>query len=321
MLARRLCRGLPVFALQVALAQPPPATEEEAGRLRSRAAAAEKLPLRRTELTVRPPADGFALDFTSSAAFAANGAIYLLQRGDKADPILAVSPAGEVLRSWGRGMFTIPHSIRLDPHGNVWTVDAASSAVYKFSPQGNTLLEIQVGGQPANHPSAFKGTTDIAFAPDGRLFISDGYANARILEYTAKGKRIREWGKHGTGPGEFHLPHGLTIDPQGILYVADRENGRIQRFTLEGKYLSEWNGFGKTFCITARGGAIWIGTQPRNLPNGAPGWLMKLDPRTGALLGVVESNGHHSVDANARGEPITGVRPDKVLFFRRDDRR
>ncbi|MEZ5356094.1 MAG: 6-bladed beta-propeller [Bryobacteraceae bacterium] len=319
-MTRWLSLGLLISA---AAAQPPPATEEEAAQLRARAAAAPKLPLTLTELHVAAPASGWALDFSSSVAVGKGSTIYLLQRGEKADPVIAVdSKTGKVLRSWGKGMFEIPHSIRLDAKGNVWTVDAASSVVYQFTPEGKKLREIRVGGQPADHRSAFKGTADIAFAPDGRIFIADGYANARILEYSADGKRVREWGKHGVGPGEFYLPHGLTIDAKGTLYVADRENGRIQKFDLRGKYLGEWNGYGKTFCITWRpsesaDGAIWIGTQPRNLPNGAPGWLMKLDPRTGALLGAVESPGHHSIDVTLAGELFTGVRPDKVLYFRR----
>jgi sugar lactone lactonase YvrE len=209
----------------------------------------------------------------------------------------------------------MPHSIRIDPEGNVWTVDAQSSVVLKFTPEGGKLLAIAVGGQPASN-SPFCGTTDIAFAPHGRIFISDGYANARILEYTAAGKRVRQWGTAGTGPGEFHLPHGIAVDEDGILYVADRENGRIQRFDLDGRFLGEWSGLGKTFSLKMSAGALWIGTQPRNEPNGAPGWLMKVDRRTGKVLGVVESTGHHSIEATPDGELLTGSRPDQVLWFR-----
>ena len=91
---------------------------------------------------------------------------------------------GRILRTWGKGLYKIPHSIRVDPAGNVWTTDAASSMVYKFSREGKKLVEISVGGLPVAPRSEFCGTTDIAFASGGRIFISDGYANARILEYT-----------------------------------------------------------------------------------------------------------------------------------------
>ena len=110
---------------------------------------------------------------------------------------------------------------------------------------------------------------------------------------------------------------GLTIDREGIIYVADRENGRIQRFDLEGRYLGEWNDLGKTFSITVTpGGDLWIGTQPHNVANGVEPWLVKVDRKTGKIIGCVESKGHHSVDVNSDGEPLTGARPDKVVWFR-----
>jgi len=124
----------------------------------------------------------------SWVAIGRNGSIYLLQRGDKANPIIVLDRSGKMTRSWGKGMYTMPHSIRIDPAGNVWTTDAASSMVYKFSPEGKKLLQIEVGGQPSPC-DGFCSVTDIAFAPNGNLYISDGYRNARILEYTPEGQK------------------------------------------------------------------------------------------------------------------------------------
>jgi DNA-binding beta-propeller fold protein YncE len=290
--------------------------EEQAAQLRALAAQAPRLALERTEMSVQPPSAAWALGMVSSVAVDSKGLIYILQRGDKADPVIVTGRDGRVLKSWGRGLYKIPHSIRIDPKGNVWTTDAASSMVYEFSPEGKKLLEISVGGLPESPRSAFCGTTDIAFAANGRIFISDGYANARILEYTAEGRRVREWGSPGTGPGQFHLPHGIAIDESGVVYVADRENGRIERFDLQGKFLGEWPNLGKTFSLTISGGALWIGTQPRNQPNGSPGWLLKIDRKTGEVLGAAESSGHHAVAVAASGELFTGTQPDKVLWFR-----
>jgi len=293
-----------------------PTPEAEEARLRATIAASPKLPLDPGELKLIPPRADWAVDMVSSTSSDGKGTIYLLQRGDKADPVLAVNREGKLLRSWGKGMFKIPHSIRVDPQGNVWTVDAASSMIYQFTPEGKKLLEISVGGQPEGR-SEFRGTADLTFAPGGRIFVADGYGNARIIEYARDGKRVREWGKHGTGPGEFVVPHGITAGSDGILYVADRENGRIQRFDLDGHYKGEWTHLGKTFSITmTRQGELYIGTQPRNKPNGSPGWLVKVDPKTGKALGHVESNGHHSVEF-ASGDLFTGQRPDKVLWFRK----
>jgi hypothetical protein len=269
------------------------------------------LPLTQTHLPVRSE-----IGFPSSVAAAPNGEIYLLQRGLAADPIVVIDRSGKVLRQWGKGLFKIPHSIRLAPDGMVWTVDAASSQIRKFTPFGQLLLTIEVGGQPATK-SDFNGTADISFAPNGHLFIADGYGNARVLEYTPTGERLRQWGSPGLGPGQFHLPHGIAVDSDGIVYVADRENGRIQRFTPDGKFLNAFVGNGKTFSLTITDGALWIGSQPLDQPNGTPGWLKKLDRHTGALLGVVDSPGHHSVDVTADGEIFTAVRPDRLLWFKR----
>jgi DNA-binding beta-propeller fold protein YncE len=278
---------------------------------------AQRLPLQPSEFPIQPPSAGWAIEMVSSVAVDPSGAIYLLQRGAKADPVIVADRQGRILRSWGKGLYKIPHSIRVDPNGDLWTVDAGSSMVYKFTREGKKLLEIDVGGLPVAPRSEFCGTTDIAFAPGGRILISDGYANARILEYNTAGKRIREWGMPGTGPGQFRLPHGIAIDRDGIVYVADRENGRIQRFSLEGRYIGEWGDLGKTFSLKITpAGDLWIGTQPRNVPNGSEGWIVKVDRRTGKVLGAMQSGGTHSIEVNPEGEPMTGVRPDKVFWFR-----
>jgi hypothetical protein len=158
--------------------------------------------------------------------------------------------------------------------------------------------------------STFNGTTDIAFGPNGRLFISDGYGNARVLEYSPDGKRVREWGKPGTGPGEFKLPHSIQIDENGVVYVADRENGRIQKFDLNGKFLGEIAGLGRTYSLKLVGNVLWAGMQQLNEPTGAPGWVVKLDRNTGKMLGhlnVPDKGGLYSMEQTESGEPITGL--------------
>ena len=151
----------------------------------------------------------------------------------------------------------------------------------------------------------------MAFAGDGHLFISDGYRNARILEYTADGKKVNEWGRAGTGPGEFRLPHSIQIDERGVIYVADRENGRIQRFDRSGKFLGEWTQYGKTFGLALDGNAIWLSTIPRG-PNSAPGWMIKIDRNNGTLLGYVDSQGNHGMAVMKSGELLLGPGPDQI---------
>jgi hypothetical protein len=195
-------------------------TDEGAAKLRALIEASPKLRLEQTDLAIRLPKGQEPGMVSWLARDNKTGLTWLIQRGNKADPVIAVDKEGRVLRSFGKGLYTIPHAIQLDPVGNVWTVDAGSSTVIKFSANGKKLLDIDVGGQPIAALSAFGGATDVAFAPNGRIFISDGYANARILEYTADGKKVRAWGSAGSGPGQFHLPHSIVIDENNILSLC-----------------------------------------------------------------------------------------------------
>jgi DNA-binding beta-propeller fold protein YncE len=295
------------------------AAEAQATELRAIVGRATKLPLERTDIVPKPPTAGWAVGVVSWIAIGRDGLVYLLQRGDKADPIVVIDREGRVIRSWGKGLYVMPHAIRLDPSGNVWTTDAASSTVYKFTAAGKKLLEISVGGQPSPCRNNFCGTTDVAFARDGHVFISDGYANARILEYSADGRKLREWGEPGSGPGQFRLPHSIQIDERDVIYVADRENGRVQRFDRNGEFLGEWPKYGKTFSVTLQGQALWLGTQQRNEANLSPGWLMKIDRATGDVLGYVEVTGVHGMDALDNGELLASPGPNAATpqWFRR----
>jgi DNA-binding beta-propeller fold protein YncE len=299
---------------------PPPATEIQAAELRALIRSSPRLPLRMTPLAVQVPVPDWTTDYVSSAAASRDGTIYILHRNPKLDPVVAMDGNGRILRSWGRGLYTNPHSIRIDSDGNLWTVDSGSSVVLKFSPQGKQLLRFEIGELPASARGS-RGAADITFARGGRIFIADGYGNARILEYNAEGRRVREWGSAGTGPGQFNLPHGLTA-LDGVIYVADRQNGRIQYFNLEGRYLGEWTHLGKTFSITTGpDGNLWIGTHPRNVANEAEGWLVKVERTTGKVLGYVDSPGLHSVDVSARGDVLSDPgrgNPNRVLWFRRE---
>ena len=266
---------------------------------------------------VKPPAVGWESGAVSWVAVDGQGSIYEIQRGDKADPILVLDREGKVLRSWGEGDFKIPHSIRIDPTGNVWTVDAGSSTVIKYSPLGEKLMTFTVGEQPENGGS-FNGSTDVAFAPNGHIFIADGYGNARVLEYTPDGKKVKQWGRPGTGPGEFRLPHAIQIDEKGTVYVADRENSRIEKFDLDGNFLGEIPYLGRIYSLKLVGGVLWASMGPFNQPPGSPGWVLKLDRNTGKILGhldVLEPRGAHSIEQTPSGEPLITL-GNELLWFK-----
>ena len=142
------------------------------------------LAMERVEITVP-----MKLGMISAMAGDKDGNIYILHRPKDGDPIVVVDGSGKIVRSFGRGLYTIPHSIHVDSQGNIWTTDANTSKVYKFSPEGKQLLTIEVGEIP-NPDRPFCSVTGIAFPKSGHILISDGYCNARILEYTQDGKRI-----------------------------------------------------------------------------------------------------------------------------------
>jgi hypothetical protein len=282
--------------------------------------AAPKLPLEQTDLIIKLP-EGQDLGMVSwMARDPKTGVTWLIQRGDKVDPVIAIDTQGRILHSFGKGLYKIPHAIRLDPEGNIWTVDAGSSTIIKFNPNGEKLLQIDVGGQPERSQSVFRGTTDIAFAPKGRIFISDGYANARILEYTADGRKIREWGSPGSGLKQFNLPHSVVVDEDNILYVADRENGRITKFNLDGKFIGVIPNLGRIYSLKLGAKAtLWAGIQPLSEPPGSPGWIVELDRKTGKILGyvpVTEGLGLHCVEDAGNGQPMADL-GNKVVWFER----
>jgi DNA-binding beta-propeller fold protein YncE len=253
---------------------------------------------------MKVPAPDWKTGYISAVTVARDGMSYAIHRNLEVDPVLVIDKQGAIVRSWGHGLFTNPHGIRVDDEGNIWTVDSGSSVVLKFSPEGKQLLRFEIGELPQGS-RGFRGAADIAFAPGGRLFIADGYGNARILEYDKTGRRVRQWGTAGTGAGQFNLPHGIA-QRDGVIYVADRQNGRIQRFDLDGRFLGEWNHLGKTFSVSAApDGNLWIGTHPRNVINEAPGWLVNVDRKTGRVLGYIDAGGLHSVDITSAGDVVT----------------
>ena len=162
------------------MAVPLLAQDPDSDLLRSLTKLLPELPANRVELKASPP---LSFEGISAVTTDKQGNVYVIHRPMDGDPVVVLNPQGKVLRSWGKGMFKIPHGIRIDPAGNVWTVDANTSMVYKFSSQGQKLLEISVGDVP--DPSRdFCGATDVAFAQNGRVFVTDGYCNARVIGTT-----------------------------------------------------------------------------------------------------------------------------------------
>jgi sugar lactone lactonase YvrE len=168
-------------------------------------------------------------------------------------PILEFDSSGKLLQSFGAGMFVFPHGIHVDRDGNVWVTDGQGSGgkghqVFKFSPNGKVLMTLGKAGVAGNGPDEFNKPSAVAIAPNGDIFVADGHggdSNARILKFNKDGKFIKTWGKKGTAPGEFDLPHCLAFDSKGRLFVCDRANNRIQIFDQDGNYIAEWTQFSR----------------------------------------------------------------------------
>jgi 6-bladed beta-propeller len=229
--------------------------------------------------------------------------IYVFTR--EKPPIQVYSPDGKLLRSWGSDTIDTAHHIKIDKLGNIWLADIGHHVVRKYSPEGKVLLTIGIPGEFGEDERRLKMPTDMAIAPNGDVFISDGYGNNRIVHCDANGKFIKQWGKMGTGANDFSLPHAIEIDSKGRLYVADRNNVRVQVYSQEGKLLDSWNNLIVPwgFCINEKD-EIWVcGSSPmpwredpkyKGAPLGCPPFdqlLLKLNPQGKVLQLVVFPKG------------------------------
>ncbi len=178
--------------------------------------------------------------------------VFLICRGDH--PVIVYDREGRFVRSWGEGEFTYrTHGITIGPDNAVYCTDDGNHTVRKFTPEGKLLLTLGTMNTPSDtgydgkdyltirRPGGpFNRPTNVAIAPRGELYISDGYGNCRVHQFSPRGELKRSWGVPGAGPGQFHLPHGIAVAADGRVFVCDRENDRIQIFSPDGEYLTEW---------------------------------------------------------------------------------
>lgn len=192
---------------------------------------------------------------------------------------------GAFLRSIGEGLFTHPHGLRIDDDDKLWTTDDGSHLVLKQSSAGRVLLVLGRKDVAAESDWLFNQPTDVAFWKNGEVYVADGYGNSRVVQFDREGKFLKAWGKYGTGPGEFNLPHTVAVDSQGKVYVGDRENKRVQIFDAEGNFLTEWTGIGYPYGLfIATDQHVWM-------IDGCYDRIIELD-QSGKILGAVGEPGH-----------------------------
>jgi DNA-binding beta-propeller fold protein YncE len=169
-------------------------------------------------------------------------------------PILHFDATGKLIKSFGSGMFLFPHGIAVDKDDNVWVTDGQARdgkgfQVIEFSPDGKVLMTLGKAGGGTDAPESFNQPNAVAIAPNGDIFVSEGHnpgtGSARIVKFNKDGKFLKQWGQHGSGPGDFEVPHALAFDSRGRLFVGDRGNGRIQIFDQDGKFLEQWKQFSR----------------------------------------------------------------------------
>jgi DNA-binding beta-propeller fold protein YncE len=190
--------------------------------------------------------------------------VYIFNRG--AHPLMVFDQGGKFLTSWGEGLFRRAHGICIGPDDAVYCTDDLDHTVRKFTPEGQLLLTLGVSGRASDtgidgvdyrtirRPGApFNRPTNVALAADGSLYITDGYGNCRVHKFAPDGRLLFSWGEPGSGPGQFHLPHGIAVDREGIVYVADRENSRIQLFGPGGEFLSQWTDVARPMQVLVDG--------------------------------------------------------------------
>lgn len=206
------------------------------------------------------------------AAIDSNDRVYVITRSDAR--VIVYEQDGTFVTSWGEGIFTPrTHCIRFASDGCIYTADDGDHTIRKFTPDGKLLMtlgtpgvasdtgydkskgvaSITHGGPPFNRP------TGVAIAPNGEIYVSDGYGNARVHRFSPTGELIQSWGEPGTEPGQFHLPHDILVLPDNRVLVADRENDRIQFFSPDGEFLESWTHVQRpTGLATDKDGLIYV---------------------------------------------------------------
>ena len=185
--------------------------------------------------------DGWLFNDVAAVGVDRNDQVYAFTRGEH--PMIVFDRDGNFLRSWGEGVFHRAHGVNMGPDDMIYLTDDGDHTVRKCTLEGKVLLTLGIPGEPAPFMSGrpFRRCTHTALSPRGDIYVSDGYGNNRIHHFSPDGKLLRSWGGSGAGPGEFNLPHNIACDADGWVYVADRENHRIQVFDGNGKFETQWH--------------------------------------------------------------------------------
>src|SRR5262249_947257 len=201
--------------------------------------------------------------------------------GSNLNSVLKFDASGKLVKSFGAGLLVFPHGIHVDRDGNVWVVDGLGRGnkghqVIKFSSDGKELMRLGKAGLAGSGPDEFNAPSSLITAPNRDIFVGDGHGgntNGRIMKFSKDGKLIKTWGKKGPGPGEIDTPHALAMDSQGRLFVADRNNNRVQIFDQDGKFIDQWPQFSRPSGVYIRNDVIYVADSESEIsPGRHVGW-------------------------------------------------
>ncbi len=261
------------------------------------------------------------------------GGAWIHHRSDP--PIIKLDPSGRAVKTFGEGMFVQAHGFCMDHDGNLWAGDSGpfrddpSTAgrgyqFFKFSPDGKVLLTLGKAGVSRAGPDTFIAPTACAVAPNGDIIIADGHFprpstsqqdGDRIVRFTKDGKYVNSWGRKGSGPGEFDGPHALAFDSQGRLFVADRNNNRIQIFDQQMRFVDDWRHFGRPsgVAITSND-VLYVGDSESNHNIAGtvrnPGWKNGIrigSAKDGSLWAFIDGTNPEGLGADDMGNVFAGL--------------
>ena len=213
---------------------------------------------------------------TPGVAVDSKDQVWIFTRADP--PVQVYDAQGNFVRAWGSDLVgrtekgVTSHQIKIDDRGMIWLADTSKHTIRQVTPQGKVLRTLGTTDVPGNDESHFNKPTDMAVTPEGDVYVTDGYVNSRVVHFDKDGNFVKQWGKPGTGPGEFNLVHAIVRDSQGRLYIADRNNARVQVFDSNGKFLDQWTDIiiPWSFWISDRD-EIWVcGCSPMPWTEDAP---------------------------------------------------
>ena len=233
------------------------------------------------------------------------------QKPELRDCIVVANANGQILERWSQydHLFAVggrgPHRIKIspyDPDRHVWVVDDSGQQIFEFTHDGKQLVmrlgEAGVRGVDDKH---FGGPTDIAWLPDGSFFVADGYVNSRVVKFAKDGRYLMTWGTKGREPGQFDLPHGIDVDRDRRVYVADAHNSRIQVFDEQGRFLDQWpNIWRPDFIMVSADQHLWVAAGASNmmLKYDLSGKLLEAWGTPGTAPGAFQDIHGFGVDSN-----------------------